>query len=73
MRLTIPCVLASVLLLPGCSLLPREQALPDPAHPHQLAKPATLTVWVRRADGTLVEQQIQATTDFWVAGPEALR
>lgn len=73
MRPMIPCALASLLLCSGCSLLPRDHVLPDPERPHRLAKPATVTVWVRRADGSLVQETVTATTDWWIASPESLR
>lgn len=46
-----------------------RRAIPDQSIPHRLAKPATLTLWVRRADGRMVEERVAVPAGWWVAGP----
>ena len=69
-RLTALVLLASALVSPGCSR--RQTVLPDEAVPHRLSQPAHLTVWVRRADGLLVEQSVSVPAGWWVASPRVV-
>ena len=53
----------------GC-ILPRETMLPDRSIVHKVAKPTTVVIWVRRADGSLVEESVRLQAGWYVAAPE---
>jgi len=66
-RMLIACVLcACATLLPGC-FAPR--VIPDQSIPHQLAAPATLTVWLTMPDGRKVDQAMAFPAGCWIAFP----
>lgn len=69
---TAPALIVSVLLLPGCLLLPQERALPNPAIPHQIAETSTLTIWVRRPDHSLVKETIRVDPGWYIASPQVV-
>jgi hypothetical protein len=56
---------ASVMLFSGC--LPRHHVIPDKSVPHQVAQPAKVVIWVRKADGEKVQERIWLMPGDWVA------
>lgn len=56
-------------LFAGCQ---EVRALPDPSIPHRLSRPAEVWVWVRRADGSFVEQAARADAGWYLASPQIL-
>ena len=55
--------------LSGC-ILPRETTLPDRTIVHKIAEPVSATIWVRRADGSLVKEDMRLDPGWYVAAPE---
>lgn len=62
---TVLVLIASVTLCTGC--LPQERHLPDESIPHRIAREATVWIWVRRADGSLVQERVRAAEGWWLA------
>lgn len=60
---------ALAMLSTGCSVLPRETAIPDPKIPHRVAEDTTVWVWVRRPTGDLVKEKVKLQAGWWVASP----
>ena len=67
MTKTLAALIACVLL---CGCLPRETTLPDRSIVHRVAKPVAVVIWVRRADGSLVEESVRLEPGWYVAAPE---
>lgn len=61
---------ALLLPLSGCSLLPQERLLPDETIPHRISEETDVQVWVRRPDGSLVEEWVRIDPGWWVASPQ---
>ena len=45
------------------------RVIPDQRIPHRLAKPASVTVWTRKPDGSMSMQRMDIPEGWWVAGP----
>lgn len=70
MRLTVPVLIASALLLSGCCASGR--VVPDQSVPHQVAREVCVEVWTRKADGKLERVKVKVPAGWWVAGPQVV-
>lgn len=57
---------ASALLSSGCA---RRTVIPSAVVPHQLARPARVSIWARAPDGKMVRTEAEIPAGWWVAGP----
>ncbi len=56
----------------GCSALPRSHVLLDETIPHRLAESAKVSVWVRRPDGQLAKERVEAPAGWWLVSPRVV-
>lgn len=67
---TVLVMIACAMLSAGC--LQRQTVIPDPGIAHRVAKPAKVTVWVRRSDGRLVQETIRLESGWVCASPQVV-
>jgi len=65
-------VIISLLLLMQSCILPRHTAIPSDQIPHKLAEDASVFIWVRRADGKLQKEAVNAQAGWWIASPRVV-
>lgn len=70
-RLTLLAVCMALLTSCASVKVVTPQVIPDQTIAHQLATPAQVNIWVRRADGKYVQQLVTIPDGWWVASPFA--
>ena len=51
----------------------KRVVIPDPRIPYRVVKQVKVIVWLRAADGSYVEKEIDLMPGWWVASPQVVQ
>jgi hypothetical protein len=51
----------------------KRVVIPDPRIPYRVVKQVKVIVWLRAADGSYVEKEIDLMPGWWIASPQVVQ